>query len=231
MTTSEVGTAVQAISPERPLRAFPALLSTEAEAQAWAREDAPDGALVVADYQASPRGRGGMEWDVPARGACFSLVFRRRLLAHETGRLHLAATAALSEDRGRIRWPDTVIDNGDTVSAVSVYATEDGLHVAWGIITILISDVRGEPGRAIIDAVGRIDTNLSTPPDALAELCTSRSEVIGRRVTAHLLPMGPAGRRITGVATGIDRNGSLEVTTETGALALRPQDVGEMELE
>ncbi|HWH34036.1 MAG TPA: hypothetical protein VNT56_01805 [Acidimicrobiales bacterium] len=43
--------------PDRPLRSYPAPLSTEADALAWARAGAPVGAVVVADYQAAPRGR------------------------------------------------------------------------------------------------------------------------------------------------------------------------------
>jgi BirA family biotin operon repressor/biotin-[acetyl-CoA-carboxylase] ligase len=50
--------------PGRPLRSYPALLSTEADALAWARAGAPDGAVVVAGYQASPRGRAGLPWQV-----------------------------------------------------------------------------------------------------------------------------------------------------------------------
>ena len=50
--------------PGRPVRSYPALLSTDADAQAWARTGASAGAVVVADYQASPRGRGGLPWTV-----------------------------------------------------------------------------------------------------------------------------------------------------------------------
>ncbi|MEJ7744106.1 MAG: hypothetical protein WKF73_17135, partial [Nocardioidaceae bacterium] len=45
--------AITAALGDRPVRAYPALLSTEAVGMAWAREGAPSGAVVVADYQAS----------------------------------------------------------------------------------------------------------------------------------------------------------------------------------
>ena len=51
--------ALAADLPGRPLRSYPALLSTEADALAWARAGGPGGAVVVAGYQASPRGRAG----------------------------------------------------------------------------------------------------------------------------------------------------------------------------
>lgn len=41
--------------PGRPVRSYPAMLSTEADALAWARAGADDGAVVVAGYQAAPR--------------------------------------------------------------------------------------------------------------------------------------------------------------------------------
>ena len=52
--------ALAAVLPGRPIRAYPALLSTEADALAWARAGAPSGALVAAAYQAAPRCRAGL---------------------------------------------------------------------------------------------------------------------------------------------------------------------------
>ncbi|MDQ4130536.1 MAG: hypothetical protein M3133_06040, partial [Actinomycetota bacterium] len=75
--------------PGRPVRTYPAILSTSADAFAWARAGAPEGALVVADYQAAPRGRAGLPWEVrPGEGLGFSLVLRPELPPEREGWLY-----------------------------------------------------------------------------------------------------------------------------------------------
>src|SRR5207244_2568339 len=78
--------ALARIVPGRALRAYPAMLSTESEAAAWARAGAPEGAFVVAGYQASPRGRGGISWQVDHHhDLAFSLILRPQLPALREG--------------------------------------------------------------------------------------------------------------------------------------------------
>jgi len=68
---------------------------------------------VVADYQASPRGRGGLPWTVVAgRGLGFSLVLRPDLSPLREGWPYVAATLAVAEVLGEhtgVEWPDTVV--------------------------------------------------------------------------------------------------------------------------
>ena len=62
------------------------MLSTESEAAAWARAGAPEGAFVVAGYQASPRGRAGISWQVDHHhDLAFSLILRPQLPALREG--------------------------------------------------------------------------------------------------------------------------------------------------
>src|SRR5207253_2419030 len=78
--------ALAQVIPGRAFRAYPAMLSTESEAAAWARAGAPEGAFVVAGYQASPRGRAGISWQVDHHhDLAFSLILRPQLPALREG--------------------------------------------------------------------------------------------------------------------------------------------------
>src|SRR5919109_1184709 len=121
--------SLAAALPGRAVRTYPALLSTEADALAWARSGAPAGALVVADYQASPRGRAGLEWRVrPGGDLAFSLVLRPDLPAEREGWLYRVAASGLADVAGEeatIQWPDEV-RRGETRGAGV------GIHVELG---------------------------------------------------------------------------------------------------
>jgi BirA family biotin operon repressor/biotin-[acetyl-CoA-carboxylase] ligase len=110
----------------RMLRVYPAVLSTEADAQAWARAGGPDGGLVIAGYQVSPRGRSGLEWQVrQGIDLAFSVVLRPELSAQDEGWLYTVITSALADVLGRgagIHWPDEVHGAQGRLAAVGVHA-------------------------------------------------------------------------------------------------------------
>ncbi len=130
--------------PGRPVRSFPALLSTGADAQAWARAGIGAGAIVVADYQASPRGRGGVPWTVrPGAGLGFLLVLRPRLPAAREGWLYLPLGCALLDavrPAVSVSWPDEVHGPERPLARFGVHAelSQDG--VDWAVATVLIDD-------------------------------------------------------------------------------------------
>ncbi|MFP5351825.1 MAG: biotin--[acetyl-CoA-carboxylase] ligase, partial [Actinomycetota bacterium] len=74
-----------------PLRFCEEIGSTNTEALAWAKQGAPEGALVVTNHQTQGRGRWGRSWSsAPGKLLQFSLVLRP---AMEPGHLGLVTTA------------------------------------------------------------------------------------------------------------------------------------------
>lgn len=226
--------ALRASMPGREVRFYPALLSTDAAARAWAKEEAPSGAVVVADYQASPRGRAGVPWTIPPQGVGFSVVVRPGYLEHQEGRLYMASGCALSDvaSRPRVTWPDQAWDDRRPLGAVAVYAEVALLQMIWAVVSFMIEDGGAAPESRIASVVDRFEARLDQTADGLAAAYQSRLATVGRRVVAHLIPMGPTGRRIGGIAVGVDGDGSLRIAVDEGrTVAVRPQHVGLLEVD
>ncbi|MBW3620873.1 MAG: hypothetical protein KY461_11555 [Actinobacteria bacterium] len=238
MSVSPGGTedarAFAAVLGERPVRAYPALLSTEAAAQAWAREGAPAGAVVVADYQVSPRGRSGRPLDLdPERHLGFSLVLRPELTPEREGWLYTVTTVglarALDGDVG-IRWPDVLVRGDRTVADVGVHAELGPARVDWAVATVLVEvDGRDRPS-LLRDAVVSIELALEEPLERILDRQRTMCRTFGDDVRAMMIPMGPGGPRIEGVASDVKDDGSLVIATDAGGrVAVRPQHLGELQ--
>jgi BirA family transcriptional regulator, biotin operon repressor / biotin---[acetyl-CoA-carboxylase] ligase len=226
--TSSLVRTLAALLPGRPLRVYPAALSVEADALAWARAGAAAGSVVTADYQVAPRGRGGLEWEVrPDRDAAFSVVVRPELSEAREGWLYSVATAALSDlDEGAtIRWPDEVRRGGVMRARVGVQAeAEDGV-VSWAVISVLRRDVERAP--AIAQALAAIERRLGQDPLEVLDVIRSRVSTVGRGVRARMVPMGPSGVVHEGEAIGVRDDGGLAIRTAGGSLLrIVPQAVG-----
>lgn len=220
--------------PDREVRAYPAVLSTESVALAWARDGAPHGSVVTAGYQVSPRGRGGLPWAVdPENDVCFSLVLRPELPAAREGWIYAVAVAALAdlEDGRRITWPDEVHTARGRAGAVGAWVELGPSGVRWAVLTVLLSGV--EPPRAVelARAVRAIEHRLrSDAEDVLADY-RPRCDTLGLRVCARMIPLGPAGPRIEGTAADVLADGSLTIRTDRGnRIAVRPQNLGVLDV-
>lgn len=217
----------------RPVRSYPALLSTEADAMAWARSGAPAGAVVVADYQASPRGRAGLPWQVtPGEGLGFSLVLRPDLPPEREGWCYVVASVGLDDVVGgeadRLRWPDGVEDAAGTKVA------DLGLHVQlgpastdWVTVTVLVA-VAAPPRAALLARiVDAIEERLEEPAEQVLEDYRRRSGTLGTAVCARLIPLGPGGPQVSGRAVDVLDDGALVILTARGnRVAVRPQNLG-----
>jgi BirA family biotin operon repressor/biotin-[acetyl-CoA-carboxylase] ligase len=223
--------AVAAALPDRPIRVYPALLSTQADALAWARAGAPEGSLVVADYQASPRGRAGLEWRVePGTSLGFSLILHPSLSAEREGWLYTIATSAVADffgEKAAIAWPDEIRVNGEVVAAVGVDVELGPEGTEWAVVNILIQ----QSSRPRPVALGRIVESIerryrSVPAEVLNDYLP-RLLTMGRRVSARLIPLGPGGVAITGEAVGCLMDGALLIENDNGRrVAVRPQHLG-----
>ncbi len=229
--------AVAAALGARPARAYPALLSTEPVAQQWARAGAASRAVVVADYQASPRGRAGLPWTVQlGRGLGFTFVHRPDGLPPEReGWPWVPALLALSDvlepDGTVLEWPDAVVVAGGRVAArLGVHAELGPGRTEWVSITALVEDALPPRAPLLARLVERLDTRLSEPAEVVLAHYLPRCATLGRTVRAQLLPLGPDGPQVTGEAVDVRADGALVLCTARGSrVAVLPQNLGLLE--
>lgn len=227
---------VTAVLGERPVRAYPALLSTEAAAMAWARTGAPSGAVVVADYQVSPRGRGGLPWTVVAgEGLGFSLILRPTLPPEREGWPYVAASLAVAEalgDHARVEWPDTVLadDVEQPLARLGTYVEPGQDGTEWLTVTVLVEDAAAPRAPLLERLVLALERRLADDPDWVLAVARSRCTTIGRQVRARMIPMGADGPEVNGEAVDVLADGSLVVLTALGnRVAVPPQNLGLLE--
>lgn len=219
--------ALAAALPDRALRCFPAVVSTEAVALDWVRGDAPAGGVVVAGYQLSPRGRAGWPWTLEAdRGVAFSLVLRLRLPMAREGWLYTLATCALADMAGpgaEISWPDEVHRDGQRIAAVGIQADLTPRQ-HWAVMTVLLADADPPRAPAIAAAVGAIEARLAAEPEVVMSDHRDRCRTLGVRLRARMLP----DSEVAGLAVGTLRDGALLIETpEQRRLAILPQGLAE----
>lgn len=219
----------------RPVRTYPALLSTDADARAWARSGGPAGGVVVADYQASPRGRGGLPWTCrPGQDLCCSLLLRPQLTPDDEGWLFVAAAVGVADVLGgvlEIEWPDRILRDGKLAADVSGSAGLGAAGVDWAVVNVLIYDVevpRGPLLGKLADAVERVQ---QPQPEALARY-RAQCTTLGRAVVAHLIPTWPDGVQIAGAAVTVLEDGALVILEAAMGrrMAVRPQHLARLEV-
>lgn len=156
-------------------RYFPVVGSTNDRALDWAKQEAPDWALVVADAQTAGRGRGGRRW-VTAPGHSLAISLILRLSATEAEYFsRLAALGALGLIRAlsglglvsTLKWPNDVLLAGCKVGGVlveanwhadQVEAVVIGLGVNISPQSVPSSEVLRYPATAIETVLGnRVD--------------------------------------------------------------------------
>lgn len=226
--------ALGAVLAGRAIRTYPALLSTEADALAWARSGAPEGALVVADYQVAARGRAGLPWEVRGgRDLSFSLILRPRLSPEREGWLYTIATSALADvlgERARIEWPDEVRREGDRVAAVGVQVELGAEADNWAVLTALVLDAPPPRPPLLAELVEAIEARYRSPSRAVLDDYLPRCETVGRTVRARLIPLGPTGHEVTGRVVTSLKDGALMIETTDGKrVIVRPQALGLLE--
>lgn len=232
LSAAELGRAL----PARPVRTYPALLSTEADALAWARSGAPSGAVVVADYQAAARGWAGWPWTVePGRDLAFSLILRPDLPPEREGWLYPLVASALADVVGEdaaIEWPDEVRAGDRRAGAVGVVADLGADGVEWAVVNVLLRGTHPPRAPALAAAVAAIEARAGQAEAAVLADYVPRCATIGRSVRARLVPLGPAAAVVAGRAADVLGDGALLVETDEGRrVAVRPQSLGALEPE
>lgn len=225
--------ALAAALGERPARAYRALVSTEADARAWARAGAPGGAVVVADFQAAARGRGGLPWPCrPGADLGFTVILRPALAPDDEGWLYVGAAAAVLDVLGgdaTVAWPDRIEQEGRHVADVAGHAGLGAGGVEWAIVNVLIREP-AEARAPLLERLVRAVEARAEPGEAELARYAERCTTLGRRVVAHLIPTWPDGVQIAGTAVRVLPDGALVVEQDDGRrMAVRPQHLARLE--
>ena len=211
--------------------------STNERAKELAAVGAPHGTLVTADEQSAGRGRQGRSWVAPpGRALLMSVVLH---VDERTPLAPLAAAVALCHAfpvADGIKWPNDVWVGGRKVAGILIEGRpQDG----WAVLGIGLNvaterdefpdDLRDtatslraagaevESPRDALDALlPMLDAWLDAPADAVLNEWRERDALRGRPI---------AWNGGSGVAAGVDGDGSLLVETAEGVQALRSGEV------
>jgi BirA family biotin operon repressor/biotin-[acetyl-CoA-carboxylase] ligase len=170
-----------------PVRHLVSVDSTNREAERWALEGAPEGALVVAEHQTAGRGRLGRSWfDLPGKSLLFSLVLRPPLAAAQAATLTYVAAIALADaicrwipgDRIEIKWPNDVLVDRRRGAGILLEMRCESRRVEHVILGVGIN-IAGDPAefpdeiRSTCTAMGAL---CPTPVDRATALCAFLGE-------------------------------------------------------
>ena len=226
--------------------------STNAELVRAAGEDAAEGTVLVAEYQAAGRGRLDRTWISPPRaGITVSFLLRPDVPAARRGWLPLLTGVALAESVAEItgvlpslKWPnDLLARDGLKLAGILAESTGGAVVVGVGLNVSTTPDELPDTGTSLALAAG-------TPVDRSAVLLgllraferryLRWSEVLGDPVSSGLAQdylawcgtVGstvtvtmPDGSTVEGRAEAVDWDGRLVVRTAAGVLELASGDV------
>lgn len=196
--------------------------STNERAKALAAAGAPHGTLVTAEEQTAGRGRQGRSWLAEAGAAVLMSV----VLRPPPDALPLAAAVAVAEAvpaEAAIKWPNDVLVDGRKLAGILV---EGRPQEGWVVLGIGLNVAGfpaelGEIAAALPAGVARdevlaaliasLDVWLATPLPEVLAAWRERDALRGQAVRWD------GG---TGVAAGIDEDGSLLVETDAGQVSL-----------
>lgn len=225
--------SVETELPGRPVRVHQGVVSTEADARAWARQGAPSGSVVVAEHQIAARGRSARPWHVePGRDVGLSIVLRPQLPAEREGWIWLLGSLALGDVLGSghdLHWPDQARQGGALTGAVVVHADHDGSVVRSAVLSAML--VRPGPRRTV--ALGRfvesVERWLGTEVEAVLAGYRTRCATLGTEIRARLVPLTPDAATVVGRASDVRPDGSIVVeTSDDRRVAIPPSALGSL---
>jgi BirA family biotin operon repressor/biotin-[acetyl-CoA-carboxylase] ligase len=227
--------------------------STNAELVARARDgEHPEGAVLVAEHQASGRGRLDRVWTSPPRaGLTVSFLLRPDVPAARRGWLPLLTGVALAEAVGEVtgvraslKWPNDLLA-GDGRKLAGILAESTGTAVVVGVgLNVSTSPaelpdtgtslgvVTGGPvdrGPVLLGFLRAVERRYRRWVDALGDPVASG---LAQDYLAWSSTVGttvavtlPDNSTIEGVAEAVDWDGRLIVTTPAGRVELASGDV------
>lgn len=158
----------------RHLLYLPETPSTNDRLRSLAQEGAPEGSVVITDYQSAGRGRLGRRWEAPP-GECLllSLLFRPQLAAQQVQRLTmicgLAAVDAIATETGldaALKWPNDIVARGGKLGGILTEVSHQADRLDY-----------------VIAGVGlNVNLDPAALPGRLLAPATSLAHLVGRRV-------------------------------------------------
>lgn len=202
-----------------------------------ARAGAPEGVVVVADFQTQGRGRRGRIWEAPPGAALLLSVLarpdparlppeRRWLL---TAVMALAGADACQEVAGvgpgqvDIKWPNDLLLSGRKLAGILAQADASavviglGVNLSWCPPGAAFLGHGVERDQLLAEILNRLDGWWDRWPQ-VADAYRQRCATAGRRVRVTL-----ADREVVGRAVGVGPDGALRVVVNSGGGAEREE--------
>lgn len=210
----------------RPYRYLGTVTSTQDVLRAW--QEAPEGALVVAERQTEGRGRLGRPWLSPPGNLYFSLL----LFGPMPELLPLRAGVALAEAAGcaGLKWPnDLVSPDGRKIGGILIERDNHRLILGVGVnveqaplptAAALCEFRRIQRVDLLADFLHLLEGWLQRPSSAVLRVWREFDHTLGREVCVHT-----PGGVVEGVAEAILEDGALLVRTARGPRPVRVGDV------
>jgi BirA family transcriptional regulator, biotin operon repressor / biotin---[acetyl-CoA-carboxylase] ligase len=226
--------------------------STNAALLARAADDAPEGTVLVAEYQAAGRGRLDRTWaSPPGAGLTVSVLLRPDVPAARRGWLALLTGVALAEAVGEVpgvraslKWPnDLLAADGAKLAGILAEVGSGAVVVGVGLNVSTRAHELPEGGTSLVLAAGRPVDRASVLLQFLRGLerrYLPWVEALGDPVSSGLAhdylawcstvgtPVAvslPDGSTLEGTAESVDWEGRLVVRTSAGTVELVSGDV------
>lgn len=144
VATEEVQNELTTEKFGRHIRYEPVAKSTQILAHQWARADAKEGSLVIADEQLEGKGRLGRVWHSPPQtGIWMSLIIRPQIPLQQASHLTLLASVGVCEAIRKftslpvmIKWPNDLLLHGKKICGILTELRGDQDHIHYVIFGI-----------------------------------------------------------------------------------------------
>jgi BirA family biotin operon repressor/biotin-[acetyl-CoA-carboxylase] ligase len=222
--------------------------STNDEVKRLAENGAPEGTLVVADFQTAGRGRLDRRWwSPPGSNLLLSILFRPAFLApHQAQRLTMLcslaacdAIAAVTGLQADVKWPNDLLMGGKKVCGLLAELGVVGARLGYAVVGAGLNvnaDFEGADAPALMAPATSLKIEAGREVSRLAVLAALLERVEARyeRLRGGALPHDEWGSRLAtlgqqvqvtmpdrslrGVAVGVDADGALLVRRADGEI-------------
>jgi BirA family biotin operon repressor/biotin-[acetyl-CoA-carboxylase] ligase len=227
---------------------YPAVGSTNHEAKRLAEAGAPEGTLVVADYQTAGRGRLARRWwSPPGSSLLLSLVFRPTFLApHQAQRLTMIGSLAVCDAAAdvtglaaAVKWPNDVLVGGRKVCGLLAELGSTGSRLEYVVVGLGVNvnvdfgdgdapalatpatSLKAELGRQVsrLDVLAAWLHRVEARYERLRAGALPHDEWQSRLVTlGQVVQVTMSSRVLVGLAVGVDADGALLVQEADGVV-------------
>ncbi|MDF1526052.1 MAG: biotin--[acetyl-CoA-carboxylase] ligase [bacterium] len=127
---------------------FEVLDSTNDHLVKMAEEGAPEWTIVIADRQASGRGRRRRDWWSPEGNLHMSILLRPEVSPRQLLRLPLIASLSFLSAMGgsgaslTVKWPNDILLNGRKMAGILTESRSEGDKVLWVIVGFGVNMIR-----------------------------------------------------------------------------------------